>query len=98
MLQAIAGRPTEDYAQCIHRPLELPVSHMLQFEMQNRGLLEAVDDAGTKEGLPLHGNAIKNGPGQVSIEVDLTSRTGLVHSIPGRPHRGLHTKSMSKAK
>ena len=64
--------------------------------MQNLCLLEAVDDGGTKEGLPLHGNAIKEWPGQISIEVDLTSRIGLVHSIPGRPHSGLQTKSISK--
>lgn len=75
--------------------LALPVAQML---MQSLGLLEAVDDGGAKEGLPLHGYAIKNWPGQISIEVDLTSKIGLVHSIPGRPHSGLHTKSTSKAR
>lgn len=60
-------------------------------------LLQAVHDCGTKEGLPLHGDSIKYGPGQVCVEVDLTSGGGLVHSIPGRPHSGLLNKRMSGA-
>ncbi len=56
-------------------------------------LLEAFDDGGAKEGFPLHGDPIQNWPGQVSVEVDLTSRVGLVHSIPCRPHSRLHIKA-----
>ena len=72
------------------------MSHRLHVEEQKlgftSGLLQAVDDGGAKQSFPLHGNAIKDWPDQVSVEIDLTGRIGLVHSISSRPHSSLHTK------
>lgn len=56
---------------------------------------QAAHDCGAKQGLPLHGDAIQYGPGQVCVEVDVACGIGLIHSIPGRPHCSLLTKVMS---
>ncbi len=63
---------------------------VLQHSIDGQDILEAVNDGGAKEGVPLHGDAIQNGPGKVCIEVDLSRGIRLVHPIPGWPHCGLH--------
>ena len=61
-----------------------------QRRLPGQGILEALNDGGAKQGFPLHGDAVQNGPGKVCVEVDLSTGIGLVDPIPGGPHCGLH--------